>query len=325
MNGFNRFGVFVCALSAAASVSFAQGQSFPIRPITIVVPFPPGGVTDPVARLVGARIAESTGQTVLVDNRPGGGGVIGAEIVKRAAPDGYTIFFGHFGTHSVNPSLYAKLPYDPVKDFAPITPLISTESILVVPAASTAKSPADLVKMSKANSGGLTFASQGVGSGGHLLGEMFKTQAGANVTHVAYKGSAPALQDMLAGRVDLFFDALITSGPHIRDGKLRALAITGKKRHRLFPNVPTLTETGFPNMDLSAWFGMFAPAGTPPAVIKRLHEEFVKAISDSSVLQKYTEQGLDVVTMTPEAFAKLIADDAVRYAKVVKDSGARVD
>lgn len=325
MNRLTKLAAMVCALLGVMPTAVAQGQSFPARPITIIVPFPPGGVTDPVARLVGARIAESTGQSVLVDNRPGGGGVIGAEMVKRAAPDGYTLFFGHFGTHSVNPSLYAKLPYDPVKDFAPITTLISTESILVVPAASAARSPADLVKMSKAGAGGLTFASQGVGSGGHLLGEMFKTQAGANVTHVAYKGSAPALQDMLAGRVDLFFDALITSGPHIRDGKLRALAITGKQRHRLFPNVPTLAETGFPDMDLSAWFGMFAPGGTPPAVIKRLHEEFVKAISDPGVLQKYTEQGLDVVTMTPEAFARLIAADAVRYAKVVKDSGARVD
>lgn len=325
MNRLTKLVALACALLGAIPAAVAQGQSFPARPITIIVPFPPGGVTDPVARLVGARIAESTGQSVLVDNRPGGGGVIGAEIVKRAAPDGYTLFFGHFGTHSVNPSLYAKLPYDPVKDFAPITTLISTESILVVPAASAARSPADLVKMSKAGAGGLTFASQGVGSGGHLLGEMFKTQAGANVTHVAYKGSAPALQDMLAGRVDLFFDALITSGPHIRDGKLRALAITGKQRHRLFPNVPTLAETGFPDMDLSAWFGMFAPGGTPPAVVKRLHEEFVKAISDPGVLQKYTEQGLDVVTMTPEAFARLIAADAVRYAKVVKDSGARVD
>jgi tripartite-type tricarboxylate transporter receptor subunit TctC len=312
------------AVALAAALGTAA-QGFPNRPITIIVPFPPGGVTDPVARLVGQRISESTGQTVLVDNRPGGGGVIGAEIVKRAPADGYTIFFGHFGTHTVNPSLYTKLPYDPVKDFAPITTLISTESILVVPAASAAKSPADLVAMSRAQSGGLTFASQGVGSGGHLLGEMFKSQAGANVAHVAYKGSGPALQDMLAGRVDLFFDALITSGPHVRDGKLRALAITGKQRHRLFPDVPTLTEAGMPGLDLSAWFGMFAPAGTPQPVIRRLHEEFVKAITGSDIMKKYTDQGLDVVTMSPEAFAKLIADDTVRYAKVVKESGARVD
>ena len=305
--------------------TFVSAQSFPTKPITIVVPFPPGGVTDPVARLVGIKITESTGQQVLIDNRPGAGGLIAAELVKRAAPDGYTIFFGHFGTHAVNQSLYTKLPYDPVKDFIPITPIISTESILVVPAASPANSMKELIAYSKAKSGGLSFASQGIGSGGHLLGEMFKAQAGAAVSHVPYKGSAPAVQDILANRVDLFFDALVTSGPHVRDGKLRALGITGKQRHRLFPTVPTFGELGYPDMDLSAWFGMFAPAGTPAPVVKRLHEEFTKAMSQSDLVTKYAEQGLDALTMSPEAFAKLIAEDTVRYAKVVKESGARVD
>jgi tripartite-type tricarboxylate transporter receptor subunit TctC len=307
----------------SATIAFAQ--NFPAKPITIVVPFPPGGVTDPVARLVGIKITESTSQQVIVDNRPGGGGVIGAEVVKRAAPDGYTIFFGHFGTHSVNPSLYTKLPYDPVKDFAPITPMIATESILVVPAVSPATSITELIALSKSKPGGLNYASQGIGSGGHLLGEMFKAQAGANVTHVAYRGSAPAVQDILANRVDLFFDALITSGPHVRDGKLRALGITGKQRHKLFPTVPTLTELGHPNLDLTAWFGMFAPAGTPAPIIQRLHEEFVKAMNHPDVGGRYAAQGLDPLTMSPEAFTKLIADDTVRYTKVVKESGAKVD
>jgi tripartite-type tricarboxylate transporter receptor subunit TctC len=313
------------AIAVAACSTLAAAQNFPAKPITIVVPFPPGGVTDPVARLVGIKITESTGQQVVVDNRPGAGGLIAAEFVKRAPPDGYTIFFGHFGTHAVNQSLYTKLPYDPVKDFIPITPIISTESILVVPAVSPAKSMNELVAYSKTKPGGLNFASQGIGSGGHLLGEMFKSQAGAIVSHVPYKGSAPAVQDILAARVDLFFDALITSGPHVRDGKLRALGITGKQRHRLFPTVPTFAELGQPNLDLSAWFGMFAPAGTPAPVVKRLHEEFIKAMNQRDLLSKYTDQGLDVLTMSPEAFTKLIADDTVRYTKVVKESGAKVD
>jgi len=317
--------VAAAALVAVSGGMAAQAQNFPSRPITIVVPFPPGGVTDPVARQIGIKITESTGQQVLVDNRPGGGGVIGAEIVKRAAPDGYTIFFGHFGTHTVNPHLYSKLPYDPVKDFEPIANIITTESILVVPAASPARTPTDLVAMSKKDPKGLVFASQGVGSGGHLLGEMFKAQAGANVSHVAYKGSAPAVQDILAGRVDLFFDALITSGPHVREGRLRALAITGQRRHRLFPTVPTLGEVGLPGLDLSAWFAMFAPAGTPSPVIAKLNEEFVKAIRAPDVMKKYEDLGLDVTTSTPAELKKLIDADSIRYAKVVRDSGARID
>jgi tripartite-type tricarboxylate transporter receptor subunit TctC len=308
-----------------AFAAAAQAQQFPNRPITIIVPFPPGGVTDPVARLAGERVAGSVGQQVLVDNRPGGGGIIGAELVKRAAPDGHTIFFGHFGTHAVNPALYAKLPYDPVKDFMPITTLISTLSLLVVPADSTAKTVNELVGLARSKPAGLTYASQGIGAGGHLLGEMLKARTGTALTHVPYRGSAPAIQDMLAGRVDLFFDALITSGPHVRDGKFRALAITGDKRHRLYPDVPTMAEAGYPDMELDGWFGLFAPAGTPPAIVRRLNEEFVKAMNASDVFKRFTDNGLDVVTSTPEQFAALIARDAARLGKIVRDSGAKAE
>jgi tripartite-type tricarboxylate transporter receptor subunit TctC len=289
------------------------------------VPFPPGGVTDPVARFVGQKVADSVGQPVVVDNKPGAAGFIGAETVKRAAPDGYTLFMGHTGTQAVNQWLYSKLPYDPAKDFVPITRMIQSSHILVVPADSPAKSVADLVALARSKPGGLTFASQGVGAGGHLLGEMLKTRTGADLQHVAYKGSAPALQDILAGRVDLFFDAIITSGPHIRDGKLRALAVASKERVRWFPDVPTMAEAGFAGIELDFWFGLFAPAGTPPAVVAKLNEEFVKALRSPDVEKRFGDQGLQVMADTPEAFAAIVAADAARLGKVVKESGARAD
>jgi len=309
----------------ALGINAAVAQSFPARPVTLVVPFPPGGVTDPVARFVGQKVTESIGQQVVVDNKPGAAGIIGAEAVKRAAPDGYTLFMGHTGTHAVNQWLYSKLPYDPVKDFVPITLMIQTSHILVVPADSPAKSVADLVAMARTRPNGLTFASQGVGAGGHLLGEMLKMRTGANLQHIAYKGSAPALQDMLAGRVDLFFDAIITSGPHIREGRLKALAVASKNRLRWFPDVPTMAEAGFPGIELDFWFGLFAPAGTPPAVVRKLNEEFVKALKAPDVVKRFGDQGLEVVSDSPEEFAVLIAADAARLGKVVRDSGARAD
>jgi tripartite-type tricarboxylate transporter receptor subunit TctC len=315
--------VMAAVISAwAASV---PAQSFPVRPITIIVPFPPGGVTDPVARAVAAKIQESTGQPVVVDNRPGAGGVVAAEIAKRAPADGYTVFFSNFATHAVNVTLYNKLPYDPVRDFQPLTKIIATQSMLVVPVDSPAKTPADLVAMAKSKPNGLTFASQGIGAGGHLQGEMFKKMTGAPLTHVPYKGSGPALQDMLAGRVDLFFDAFIPAGPHTRDGKLRALAVTSKTRSKLYPDLPTMEELGFKGMELDAWFGMFVPAGTSQPVVRKLHEEFVKAIRSPDLTKRFTDLGLDIVTNTPEEFAAQIVSDITRLGQVVRDAGAKVD
>src|SRR5215467_12566169 len=257
----------VAGLALASLGGAVVAQTFPSRPITLVVPFPPGGVTDPVARFVGQKVAESVGQQVVVENKPGAGGVIGAETVKRAPADGYTLFMGHAGTHAVNPALYTKLPYDPVKDFVPITLMISTAHILVVPADSPAKSVSELVALAKSRPNGLVYASQSVGAGGHLLGEMLKARTGANLHHVPYKGSAPAIQDILAGRVDLFFDAPITSGPHVREGKLKILAAASPRRLRWFPDTPTMAEAGYPGVELDFWFGLFAPAGTPQPVL----------------------------------------------------------
>ncbi len=314
------------AALVAASVAWstlAVAQAFPARPITVVVPFPPGGVTDPVARVVGAKVSESVGQQVLVDNKPGAGGILAAETVKRAAADGYTLLMGHAATHAVNLALYSKLPYDPVKDFAPITLMISTSHVLVVHPDSPAKTVADLVAMSRTKP--LTFASQGVGAGGHLLGEMFKSVTGGQFAHVPYKGSAPALQDLLSNRVDLFFDAVITASPHVRDNRLRAIGMPSKNRHRFFPNTPTMAEAGYPSVDLDFWFALYAPAGTPQPVVRRLNDEFVRALRNPEIAKRFTDQGLDVVTSTPEELAALGAADTGRLGKVVRDSGAKAD
>lgn len=318
----------MCAAAAicVGGPALALAQAFPTKPITWIVPFPPGGVTDPVARMVGAKVGESIGQTVVVDNRPGAASIIAAELVKRAPADGYTLFFGHAGSNAVNQALYTKLPYDPIKDFAPITNLISTTHVLVVHVSHPAKSMAELAALAKSKAGGLNFGSQGVAAGGHLLAEMFKLRTGGTHNHVPYKGSGPLVQDLLAARVDYAFDSPISSGPHIKDGKLRALAVATDKRHRTFPDVPTVSEAGFPGLELDFWFGLFAPAGTPQPVVRRLHQEFVKAINAPDVSKKILDTGLDITTSrSPQEFAALVAKDAARLGKVVKDSGARAD
>ena len=312
--------VLSAAILAPAAV---QGQVFPSRAITLVVPFPPGGVTDPFARYVGPKVTESIGQQVVIDNKPGAAGIIAAELVKNAAPDGYTLLMGHAGTHSVNSSLYSKLPYDPVKDFAPITLMITTKHMLVVPADSPARTVAELVAYAKTKT--LTYASQSVGAGGHLLGEMLKTRAGVDMTHVPYKGSAPAVQDIVAGRVDLFFDAIITSGPHVRSGKLRALAMASPQRAPQMPEIPTMVEAGFPGIELDFWFALYAPGATPQPVIARLNTEFVKAMQNPDVTKRFGDLALDVTTSTPAELVRLAADDTVRLGKVVRDSGAKAD
>jgi tripartite-type tricarboxylate transporter receptor subunit TctC len=313
----------VAALGAALLVTAAHAQTFPTKAITLVVPFPPGGVTDPFARVVGPKVAESIGQQILIENKPGAGGQIAAEQVKNAKPDGYTLLMGHAGTHAVNSALYSKLTYDPVKDFAPITTMISTKHILVVPANSPAKNVSELVALARQKN--LTYASQGVGAGGHLLAEMLSTRTGIKMTHVPYKGSAPALQDVIESRVDLFFDAPITSGPHIRSGKLHLLAIASPNRAPQFPDAPTMAEAGYPGIELDFWFALYAPAGTPQPVVTRLNQEFVKAMRADDVTKFFGGLGLDVVTSTPAELAKLGAADTVRLGQIVRDSGAKAD
>ena len=314
-------------LAAAAAFCFPtaplQAQPWPNKALRIIIPFPgAGGAADVTGRLAGQKLSEALGQPVVIDNRPGSGGNIGIESAAKAAPDGYTLLVSA-PSLTISPSLYSKLGYDPVKDFAPITTMISTKHMLVVPAESPARTVTELIAYAKTKK--LAYASQSVGAGGHLLGEMLKTRTGVDMTHVPYKGSAPAVQDILANRVDLFFDALITSGPHVRSGKLRALAMASPRRAPQFPDVPTMAEAGFAGVELDFWFALYAPAATPAAVVNRLNTEFVKAMQNPDVSKRFGDLGLDVVTSTPAELAKLAADDTVRLGKVVRDSGAKAD
>ena len=270
-------------------------------------------------------ISENLKQTVLVDNRPGGGGQIAATFVKNAAPDGHTLFLAGVGTHAINQTLYSQLTYDPIKDFEPITNLIQSQVIVVVPAAHPAKTMGDLVAIAKANPGKTTYASQSVGSTGHLSGELVRAINRLDVIHVPYRGSAPALADMVAGRVDFLFDAVVSSLPLVRDNRLRAIGVSGAQRSALLPNVPTLTEQGHPGYDVATWFGIAAPAGTPRPIIERLNMEFTRAIRSPDITKRFADQGVDIVTNSPAEFAAYIKSETERLGKVVKDSGARAD
>lgn len=319
------FGVLACiaAVVAASAPVPAQVADFPSRPITLLVPFVAGGSSDVVMRLVSKRVSERLKQPIVIDNRPGGAGNVAALAIKNAPKDGYTLMMGHTGTHAINATLYSDLKFDPAKDFAPITPLISFNNILIVNEGSTAKSAKALVALGKSKADGLTYASQGVGTGGHLLGVILAKQTGLNLIHVPYRGVAPAVTDMVAGRVDLMFSSYVTAGPHIESGKLRMLAIAGAKRHPRFPELPTMAEAGFPGVEMEQWFGLFAPAGTPEAVVRKLNEAFVEALESDEVRNTLLPQGAVITPGTPQDLAAMVARDIVRLGQVVKESGAK--
>jgi tripartite-type tricarboxylate transporter receptor subunit TctC len=308
----------------ALAGSSARSQTFPNRPITILVPFTPGGATDVVMRLIGQKMSESTGQTVLIDNRPGGAGTVATMAVKNAAPDGYTVLFGHAGTHAVNPSI-GKLQYDPVSDFRPITNIMALPHVLVVPASSPAKTVKELVELGKSRPEGLSYASQGVATGGHIVGEMFKASTGIKLVHVPYRGGAPAIADAVAGRVDLLFTSYISAGAMIRDGKLRAIGFASAQRSQLLPDVPTLAQAGYPGVELDFWFGMFAPANTPDPVLRVLNAEFVKAARTPEVLKLVNEQAALVVAGPADEFDILVKKDIVRLGTIMKEAGAKLE
>ncbi len=315
---------FAAALLLAAS-SLAFGQAFPSRPITIVIPFPPGGVTDVSVRLIGQKISESTGQQVLIDNRPGAAGMIGAEVVKKSKPDGYMVYVSNIGSHAINEWLYSKMPYDPLKDFESVTMMISSPTLVVVPASSPVKTMAELITLAKSKAGKMTYASQSVGSGGHISGEIVKAKNNVELVHVPYKGSVPGLIDIVAGRIDFMFDPIVTSLPFVRDGKLRALGITSDKRSSLAPEIPTLREQGFVGYEVNPWFGISAPAGTPRPVIERLNVEFLKALRNPDLAKRLSEQGIDVSPSTPEEYTAYIKSETARLGEMVKASGAKAD
>ena len=313
------------ALALLAFASLARADDYPSRPIRFVVPYPAGGPLDTVARLLGQKVSESMKQPVIVDNRPGAGGNIGADFVAKAAPDGYTILMGAVATHAINPTLYSHIPYDPVADFMPVTQVASTPNVLVVNPSLPSKNVREFIAYAKANPGKLNFGSGSTGSAGHLAGELFKTMAGVDMTHVPYKGAGPAMQDLVAGQIQLMFDNLASSLGQIRAGKVRALAVTTAKRTSLAPDLPTIAESGLPGFDINTWFGVFVPAKTPQPIVDRLHAEFTRALAMPDVRQKMVDLGAEPVGSTPAEFAAYIRSEKDKYARVIKASGAKVD
>jgi len=312
------------AIPFAASPAFAQG-TYPNKPVRLVVPFPAGGTTDILARAAAQKLSETWGQQVIVDNRPGAGGNIGSELVAKAAPDGYTLLMGTVGTHAINPSLYAKMPYDHVKDFAPVILVAGVPNVLVVNPDLPIKTVPELIAYAKANPGKLNFASSGSGTSIHLSGELFKVMAGVQITHVPYKGSAPALTDLIGGQVQLMFDNLPSSLPQIKGGKLRAVAVTSTTRAAALPEVPTVAESGLPGFEASSWFGILAPAGTPKDIIAKIDADVQKWLATPEAKEKLLSQGANAAGGSPEDFARHIQAETAKWAKVVKDSGAKVD
>ena len=303
--------------------ALAQGADFPSRQITIVVPFPPGGVTDQLARAVGQKMADSLKVPVVVDNRPGAGAQIAANLVKQAPADGHTVFIGDIGAFALNPALYPKLSYDIQKDFTPLARLVLAPSLLVVPANSPFNSMSDLVNAARTRP--VNIASQSTGSGGHLYAELAKAQLGVKFNHVPYRGSAPALTDLIGGQVDVLFDPVITSGPYVKDGKLKAVAIGAEQRSAQFPQVPTLKELGQAGTNVVAWFGMAVKAGTPRPVVNKLGEEVVKAIRAPEVAKRFTDLSLDVSPMGPAEFQPFVEAELVRWGKVIRDAKIQLE
>jgi tripartite-type tricarboxylate transporter receptor subunit TctC len=311
----------VSALLALAWIAGAHAQPYPAKPIRLVVPYVAGGSADITARTLGQKLAESLGVQVLVDNRPGANGMIGTDLVAKSPPDGYTLLLVASGPIVVNPSLYPKVPYDPVKDLAPISQVVSFMYVLVVLSESPITGVPELIALAKAKPGQLSYGSTGLGGGNHLAGELFALMSGTKLTHVPYKGSAAALADLLGGQLSFMFDTPITSVPHIRTGKLRAYAVTGLKRAAALPDLPTLDELGMKGFEVTQFQGLLAPAGTDRAIIAKLHQETVKALKSPDVVDRLEKQGgNEIVGGTPEEFARLIAAQLASYAKLIGDA-----
>jgi tripartite-type tricarboxylate transporter receptor subunit TctC len=312
----------VVAMNGIAGVP-ATAELLSSRPMTIIIPFTPGASADTLQRIVAKKVSENTGQIIVVESRPGGGGAIGAAAVKQAPPDGHTLFQANSGTHAANASLYATLPYDPVRDFRPVTLMWSFPQLLAVPRDSPARTVDELVALAKSKPGGLSFASQGTGSGGHLLGEMFKARTGANMVHIPYRGAGPAALDLATGRVDFFFVSYSSALSFLQAGKIRPLAVTSPKRMPTLPDTPTMREAGYAGIELDAWFGLVAPAGTPDAVVGKLNAAFVQAVRDPEVGKLMAEQGAEPAGSTPEEFAGFIASEIDRFGKIVRTVGVK--
>lgn len=313
-------------LLSAACVSPVLAQDFPTRPIRFVVPYVAGGAGDIFARAIGQKMGEYLGVQVVIDNRGGANGIIGTDIVAKSPPDGYTMVMGNSGPFVLNPSLYRKLPYDPVKDFAPVTQGTYYAYTLILHPSFPARSTKELVARAKAQPGAIVYGSTGTGSANHLAGELFGLMTGTRYTHVPYKGSALSLTDVLAGQIPMMFDTPITSAAHVRAGRLRALGFTGSRRTPLLPDVPTLAEQGLTGYEVSSWQGVLVPAGTSRQIVERLHRESVRALKAPDVIERLaTQGGNELIGNTPAEFAALIRDELTRYAKLIRDAGITIE
>jgi len=315
---------FIIASLTVAMPGLALAQAYPTKSIRMLVGVPPGGTNDIVARLVSQKLSTQLGQQVIVENRAGASGNIAGEIVVKSPADGYTIYLGSVGAMAINPSFYPNMPYDTLRDFAPISQLTSVPQLLVIHPSVPANDVRQLIAYAKARPGQLNFASGSSGSAIHLAGELFKSMAGVSMVHVPYKGSNPAMIDLLAGRVSLMFDQIVTSLPLVRQGKLRALGVTTLKRSPVAPDIPTIAEAGLPGYEISTWHGLFAPAATPRDIVNRLSSETAKALQSKDISEKFLAQGADPVASSPEQFATFLKAEIAKWAKVIKESGAKL-
>jgi tripartite-type tricarboxylate transporter receptor subunit TctC len=318
------FRLFAIAFSLAFPF-LALAQDYPSKPIRLICPFPPGGAVDIASRATSAAMTKILGQVVAVENKPGAGGNLGGVEAARSAPDGYTIFMSTSGIQAINPALYAKMPFDPNKDLTPVAPLVSLSNVLVVNPAVPAHTVKDIIALAKKDPGKWTYASSGNGTSIHMSGAMFTYMTHTDIVHIPYKGSAPAVTDLLAGQTNMMFDNIPSSLPHIKAGKLRAIATTGAKRDPALPDVPTIAESGVPGYESGVWFGLMAPAKTPREIVAKLNAAAVKAAEDPDFRKRMTDLGYNIVPGTPEEMAKMIQDEIKRWTPIVKASGARVD
>lgn len=312
-------------LIATASAQAQTAANYPVRPIRAVVPLAPGGGTDTVARLVAARMSEQLGQQIVVDNRGGGGGVVGTDLVAKATPDGYTLLMGSITTNAVNPVLYKKLPYDHIRDFAAISMIGTVPNVLVVHGSMPVKSVKEFLSYAKANPGKVSYGSSGIGSATHLSMALISSMTGVSMLHVPYKGAGAAVADVLGGQLQALCSSLAGLLPHIKSGRVRALGVSTTKRNPQLPEVPTLAESGVPGYEVTVWYGWFAPVKTPAAIIARLNAETVKALNNAELKDRLTLQGLDVGSSTPDELTAFVKAETVKWAKVVKESGAQLE
>lgn len=316
-------------LAAAALLATGMGAAvaqdgYPTKPLTMVVPFSAGGTTDILARIVGQALGQDLGQTIIIENKPGAGGNIGAQQAARAKADGYTLFMGTVGTHAINQALYKKLPYDPIKDFTPLSRVANVPNLLVVHPSRPYKTVKEMIEYGKKHPSEITFGSPGSGASPHVSGALFQSMTGVELTHVPYKGSAPAISDLLGNQIAVMFDNMPSAIQHVRSGKLIPIAVTTAKRSPELPNVPTIAEAGVPGYEATSWFGLWSVAGTPQPILGKLHASLTKVLKDPAVAKKIADQGGEVVIETPAQFDAFIKSEAAKWGKVVKESGAEV-